>query len=279
MVSRKLTKRECQDLEEFENKTQELMIRRSAARSVYKNVKEFRKRMSLIHDDPDRDKWLETCADSNDSDRKVKIFFFLLNTLRTTDGVVIEVFQKLFEKHDSFLDWLLEVDETELQNLIKRCGFQNTTANNMKKCAETISKMEGRIPSEDFDTLISGEYPGCGSKCALIYLKDGCGDCQGIPHDVHVEKLCGIQEIVTAKDREVARLQLQVALDDETTWEDFNEGIGGLGQMLNKAKMEKDGAMMEAMMRVAVEMDNKVEFKGFLNQFAKIQMMYVRSND
>ena len=75
--------------------------------------------------------------DAIDNDSKVKIFQFLLNTPKITDAVVIKVFKLLFKGHESesFLDWLLEVEETELSELIKPCGLQMITAKNMKKCA------------------------------------------------------------------------------------------------------------------------------------------------
>ena len=99
-----------------------------------------------------------------------------------TDKRVNEVTPKLFEICPSFLE-LEKINQSELEDIIRSCGFYHSKAKNLKALAHEInSKHNGEIPRDKQDLLL---LSGVGEKTANVVLAEAFS-VPAIAVDTHV---------------------------------------------------------------------------------------------
>jgi endonuclease-3 len=115
-------------------------------------------------------------------------FQVLIGTIlshRTKDENTRVAWRRLFAKYKSPGE-LAEVSESEIQNLIKPCGFYRIKAKRIKTVAKMIKeKYKGVVP-KDMKALLS--LPGVGRKTANCVLAFGFLE-PAIPVDTHVHRI------------------------------------------------------------------------------------------
>ncbi|MDR2601593.1 MAG: endonuclease III [Spirochaetaceae bacterium] len=108
-------------------------------------------------------------------------------SLRTKDAVTLKASKKLLAAAPSAQD-ILNLTETEIQELIYPAGFYKTKAANLKKIsAILVEKYNGRPPASMEELLA---LPGVGRKTANLTLIEAY-DMDGICVDVHVHRISG----------------------------------------------------------------------------------------
>jgi len=99
-----------------------------------------------------------------------------------TDKRVNEVTPKLFEICPSFLE-LEKINQSELEDIIRSCGFYHSKAKNLKALAHEInSKHNGEVPRDKQDLLL---LSGVGEKTANVVLAEAFS-VPAIAVDTHV---------------------------------------------------------------------------------------------
>ena len=92
----------------------------------------------------------------------------------------------LFKRCKTIKDFV-EIDSTELENLIHPCGFYKNKAKNIKKCAkQVLEDFNGKVPC-DMDSLLT--LAGVGRKSANVILLEVFGIASGIAVDTHCKRL------------------------------------------------------------------------------------------
>lgn len=103
-----------------------------------------------------------------------------------TDERVNKTTPVIFSKYSTPQDFV-DIDITELENLIHPCGFYKNKAKNIKACAQKIiTDFNGNVPttSEELLTL-----PGVGRKTANVVMLEAFGIAQGIAIDTHAKRI------------------------------------------------------------------------------------------
>ena len=103
-----------------------------------------------------------------------------------TDARVNLTTPALFSKYNKPKDFL-NLDITELENILHPCGFYKNKAKNVKNMAIMIeSEFNGIVPN-NMDDLI--RLPGIGRKSANVIMLDAFYNPQGIAVDTHVKRI------------------------------------------------------------------------------------------
>lgn len=103
-----------------------------------------------------------------------------------TDARVNLTTPELFQRCKSVQDFA-DIDITELETLIRPCGFYKNKAANIKACAnKVLDVFSGTVPAtmEDLLTL-----PGVGRKTANVVLLEVFGIANGIAVDTHAKRI------------------------------------------------------------------------------------------
>lgn len=105
-----------------------------------------------------------------------------------TDERVNKVTPRLFGRCPSPRE-MAEIDEWELQDLIRSTGFFRNKAGNLKRaCAMIQSEYNGKVPDEMAALL---RLPGVARKTANVILGNVFGKAVGVVVDTHVKRLAG----------------------------------------------------------------------------------------
>ncbi len=103
-----------------------------------------------------------------------------------TDVRVNMITPALFERFPG-PEQMAEADVTEIEELIRSCGFFRNKAKNIKAAAEMIVReFGGRVPDNMNDIL---RLPGVARKTANVVLFNAYGVIEGIAVDTHVKRL------------------------------------------------------------------------------------------
>lgn len=103
-----------------------------------------------------------------------------------TDERVNKVTPILFKRCSTPEDFV-NIDITELENLIHSCGFYKNKAKNIKACAKKIvEEYNGEVP-RTIEELIT--LPGVGRKCANVIMLEAFGIAEGIAVDTHAKRI------------------------------------------------------------------------------------------
>lgn len=115
---------------------------------------------------------------------------------QTTDKSVNQVTKELFAKYPDSKS-IAEMNQEELQNIIKRIGMYKTKSKNVLNLAKIIQEQyEGEVPG-DYEKLIA--LPGVGRKTANVVLANGFGE-QRIAVDTHVFRVANRIGLVCEPD-------------------------------------------------------------------------------
>jgi len=126
-----------------------------------------------------------------------------------TDKRVNEVTPKLFEICPSFLE-LEKINQSELEDIIRSCGFYHSKAKNLKALAHEInSKHNGEVPRDKQDLLL---LSGVGEKTANVVLAEAFS-VPAIAVDTHVFRVSNRLGIVKTDNPDKCELSLKQYFD------------------------------------------------------------------
>ena len=103
-----------------------------------------------------------------------------------TDERVNKVTPSLFKKCKTISDFS-EIEISELENLIRSCGFYKNKAQNIKACAKKILDNFNGIVPQTMEELLT--LPGVGRKSANVILLEVFGIANGIAVDTHCRRI------------------------------------------------------------------------------------------
>ena len=103
-----------------------------------------------------------------------------------TDERVNKTTPSIFAKYSTPQDFV-NIDISELEELIHPCGFYKTKAKHLKECAQKIvSEYNGEVP-KSMDELV--KLPGIGRKCANVIMLNAFNSPCGIAVDTHAKRI------------------------------------------------------------------------------------------
>lgn len=106
-----------------------------------------------------------------------------------TDERVNQTTPLLFQYYSTPEDFL-NVELSELENLIRPCGFYKNKAKNIVACSKKlITDFNGEIP-QSADKLIT--LPGVGRKTANVVMLEAFNIAQGIAIDTHAKRISNL---------------------------------------------------------------------------------------
>lgn len=106
-----------------------------------------------------------------------------------TDERVNKTTPYLFKKCKSIEDFA-NINITELEKIIRPCGFYRNKAKNIKLCAkQVLEKFNGVVP-KTMDELTS--LAGVGRKSANVVMLEAFGIAQGIAVDTHAKRIANL---------------------------------------------------------------------------------------
>lgn len=150
-------------------------------------------------------------------DGPYQLFVAVVLSAQCTDERVNKVTPALFERYPD-MPAFAEVEQAELEQLIKSCGFAKVKSTNLIKAAQMVcDSFSGKIP-ETMDELIT--LPGFGRKSANVMLGNAF-DIPGFPVDTHVNRVLNRIGIVDEKKPEKIEAFINKQLKPEY-WTDFS---------------------------------------------------------
>ena len=103
-----------------------------------------------------------------------------------TDERVNKTTPTLFERCKTVQDFI-DIDLTELEQIIHPCGFYKNKAKNIKLCAkQVIENFNGEVP-QTMEELLT--LAGVGRKSANVILLEAFGIANGIAVDTHAKRI------------------------------------------------------------------------------------------
>lgn len=114
-----------------------------------------------------------------------------------TDERVNKTTPYLLKKCKSIEDFA-NIDITELEKIIRPCGFYRNKAKNIKLCAkQVLEKFNGVVP-KTMDELTS--LAGVGRKSANVVMLEAFGIAQGIAVDTHAKRIANLTGLSNETD-------------------------------------------------------------------------------
>ena len=103
-----------------------------------------------------------------------------------TDERVNKTTPSLFQRCQTIQDFV-DIDITELEQIIHPCGFYKNKAKNIKLCAkQVLENFNGEVP-QTMDELLT--LAGIGRKSANVILLEAFGIANGIAVDTHAKRI------------------------------------------------------------------------------------------
>lgn len=153
-----------------------------------------------------------------------------------TDKQVNRVTSALFEKYPHPKDFAA-LTPTELEPLIKSCGFYHDKARNIiAACIALVTRFNGEVPST-MEELVS--LPGVGRKTANVVLSNAF-NVPAIAVDTHVFRVSNRIGLAQAKDVEKTEKQLMENIPKEL-WSVSHHRLIALGRQICSARNPKCG--------------------------------------
>lgn len=135
----------------------------------------------------------------------------VLLSAQSTDEQVNRVTGKLFEKYKEPADFV-QIDLSELEELIKGVGLYRSKAKNIKKMSSMIlDKFGGKVP-RDFSSLL--QLPGIGRKSANVILAVAFNQ-PGLGVDRHVHRVANRMGLVCEKKPVKTEMELKKLIPEE----------------------------------------------------------------
>ena len=148
---------------------------------------------------------------SLDSKSDFELLVAVRLSAQCTDARVNTVTPALFEKYKTIKDFA-EADVTDVEEIVRPCGFFRTKAKDIVAMAkEILERFGGKVPDniEDLTSL-----PGVGRKTANLI----CGDIYGKPAvvaDTHLIRISNLLGLADSKDPYKVEMQLKKILPPE----------------------------------------------------------------
>ena len=150
---------------------------------------------------------------------------------QTTDRQVNKVTPGLFKKFPDARA-MAAADISEIEDMIKTCGFYKTKAKNIKEACRIITaKHNGKVP-DNLKELIS--LPGVGRKTANVVLSNAFG-ADAIAVDTHVFRVSNRLGLAEAKDVRGTEEQLMENIPKEK-WSRAHHWLIHHGRRICKAR-------------------------------------------
>ncbi len=143
---------------------------------------------------------------------------------RTRDEVTAEAVSRLFSRV-STPEELAEMDEKEIEELIKGVGFYRVKARRLKELArKLVEDYNGEVPLK-FEELV--KLPGIGRKSANVVLVHS--GVPAIPVDTHVHRISNRLGLVKTTSPEETEGELK-KIFPKSMWDRVNKAMVGFGQ-------------------------------------------------
>ena len=153
---------------------------------------------------------------------------------QTTDKQVNKVTPGLFERFPD-AKALAEADISEIESLIKTCGFYKTKARNIKEaCRIIVEEYGGRVP-QTMEELT--DLPGVGRKTANVVLSNAFG-VDAIAVDTHVFRVANRLGLAQSGDVRSTEEQLMENIPREK-WSRAHHWLIHHGRRICKARRPK----------------------------------------
>ena len=150
---------------------------------------------------------------------------------RTRDEKTIETTGKLFKRIKNPRG-LIEINQKELEELVRGVAFYREKARKLKKLGEIlVERYNGKIPRE-FKELV--KLPGIGRKTANVFLASFHKK-QAIGVDIHVHRISNRIGLVKTNKAEETEKELQ-GIIPKRYWNKINKAFVAYGQTICKAK-------------------------------------------
>jgi endonuclease-3 len=169
-------------------------------------------------------------------EKPYELLFATRLSAQCTDARVNIVTRVLFERYKS-LEEFANSDITELEEIVKPCGFYHTKARNLKDCAMVlIREYGGEIPNtiEELTKL-----PGIGRKTANLIMGDIFGQ-PAVVTDTHCIRICGRLGLTANKEPYKVEMDLRKILPPEKS-SDFCHRLVMFGREYCRARGERCG--------------------------------------
>lgn len=128
-----------------------------------------------------------------------------------TDARVNMVTPRLFERYPT-LESLAEADVSDVEEIIKSCGFYHTKAKDIVAACAMLRDVYGGVVPDDMERLLT--LPGVGRKTANLILGDVYGK-PAIVADTHCIRISGRLALADSKDPHKVELQLKEIIPPE----------------------------------------------------------------
>ncbi|KAK5130423.1 hypothetical protein LTR08_002121 [Meristemomyces frigidus] len=164
-------------------------------------------------------------------DRRLQTLVALMLSSQTKDTVTAVAVKNLQGTLPDglCLESLLEVEPSELNELIGKVGFHNNKTKFIKAVAIILrDKFNGDIP-DTIEGLVS--LPGVGPKMAYLTMSAAWGRDEGIGVDVHVHRITNLWRWHKTSTPEQTRAELEAWLP-KARWHDINHLLVGFGQTI-----------------------------------------------
>lgn len=180
-----------------------------------------------------------------EEERRFHILASLLLSSQTKDEVTYEAMERLREllpenatvddniHRGLTIENIVNSSADHINECIKRVGFHNKKAENLKKIAEILKKKG--LPKEMKDLT---SLPGIGNKMAILYINHACDKVVGISVDTHVHRISNRIGLVKTRDVGDTREGLEKIIPKKE-WKTINRVLVGYGQTICIARRPK----------------------------------------
>lgn len=155
------------------------------------------------------DSIIENPACELDFNNTYELLVAVILSAQCTDKRVNIVTKELFKKY-STIEQLANADISDIEKIIKPCGFYKNKAKNIKgACVDIVNRYGGQVPNTK-DALMS--LSGVGAKTANVVLAEAYGE-PTIAVDTHVFRVSNRLGIAKSNDVKKVEAQLQKNFD------------------------------------------------------------------
>lgn len=164
-----------------------------------------------------------------------ELLFAVILSAQCTDARVNMVTPALFARYPT-LEAFAEADVTEVEELIRSCGFYHTKARNIVETAGILTdRYGGRVP-DTMEALTA--LPGVGRKTANLILGDVYKVPGSVVTDTHCIRIANRLELCASKEPRVVEEALRAVLPPEES-SDFCHRLVLHGRALCTARKPK----------------------------------------
>jgi endonuclease III len=150
---------------------------------------------------------------------------------QSTDKQVNKVTKGLFESYSTPFA-LMNANESDVQHIIKSCGFYKTKGQNIVRTAKILVEEYDSVVPKTIEQLI--KMPGVGRKTASVVISNAY-DVPAIAVDTHVFRVSNRLGLATAKDVLKTEMQLRKNIPMKD-WKDAHHWILWHGRKYCKAR-------------------------------------------